>query len=71
MLFSVNCTCQQCTKTKTDTENKDRLCVCMWTGGVWCVYLGLPLEDDHSASFVPCGQELASVVELNSGDYIS
>lgn len=42
-------------------------------GVVGClgVYLRLPLKDDHSASFVPCGQELASVVKLNSGDYIS
>lgn len=47
------------------------MCVRMWTGGVRCVYLRLPLKDDHSASFVPCGQELPSVVELNSGDYIS
>lgn len=49
------------------------VCVCVWGhgGGVLCVYLRLPLKDDHSASFVPCGQELASVVELNSGDYIS
>lgn len=38
--------------------------------GVLCVYLRFPLKDDHSASFVPCGKELASVVKLNSGDYI-
>lgn len=36
-----------------------------------CVYLGFPLKDDHSAPFVPCGQELSCVVELNSGDDIS
>lgn len=34
-------------------------------------YLRFPLKDDHSAPFVPCGQELSSVVELNSGDDIS
>lgn len=36
-----------------------------------CVYLRFPLKDDHSAPFVPCGQELSCVVELNSGDDIS
>ncbi|TNN77703.1 hypothetical protein EYF80_012001 [Liparis tanakae] len=33
--------------------------------------LGFPLKDDHSAPLVPCGQELSSVVELNSGDDVS
>lgn len=47
------------------------MCMSVKGWGVLCVYLGLPLKDDHSASFVPCGKELTSVVELNSGDYIS
>lgn len=47
------------------------MCMSVREWGVSCVYLRFPLKDDHSASFVPCGKELASVVELNSGDYIS
>lgn len=35
-----------------------------------CSYLWFPLKDDHTASFVPCGQELSCVVELYSGDDI-
>lgn len=38
---------------------------------VLCAHLRLPLEDDYAAPFVPCGQELSCVVELNSGDDIS
>lgn len=43
--------------------------LCVWV--VVCVYLRFPLKDDHSAPFVPCRQELSSVVELDSGDDIS
>lgn len=43
------------------------MCVCEWL----CVYLRFPLKDDHSAPFVPCCQELSSVVELDSGDDVS
>lgn len=34
-------------------------------------YLRFPLKNDHTAPFVPCGQELSGVVELDSGDDIS
>lgn len=36
-----------------------------------CKYLRFPLKDDHTAPFVSRGQELSSVVKLNSGDDIS
>lgn len=48
---------------------KNWIFVCMSVGV--CVYLRFPLKDDHSAPFVPCGQELSGVIELNSGDDIS
>lgn len=40
-------------------------------GRVWGEYLRLLLEDDHAAPLVPGGQQLPSVVELNSGDDVS
>lgn len=50
---------------------KNGVFVCMTVSAAVCLYLRFPLKDDHSAPFVPCGQELSGVVELNSGDDIS
>lgn len=33
--------------------------------------LGLPLEDDHSATFIPSGQEISSLVKFHCRDDIS
>lgn len=47
-------------------------CKCVSVGVVrMCKYLRFPLKDDHTAPFVSRGQELSSVVKLNSGDDIS
>lgn len=34
-------------------------------------YLWFPLEDNHAATLVTCGQQFPSVVELDSGDDVS